>query len=258
MPQELEQGRVTDVSQLYTDLAKCRVAQEFRETIINTITDNLIVIDPSDCRIVLANESFLASMGREAEAVLDRPCFEVMHGKEEHCHEEGFFCPVQESARLRRPVLTDKPGSCFWATSTDGQQASLCQMNASATHPAGCEKLHGQTAGHTPPAVRHPRLCAGGRRAYAFGSSLASRVRQQQARYSAPAIRIGAVKRNAQYNMSVPDPRHTSAIVTIAPATAITPPTSSQRQAMSRPTSPTAKPISSRTTAPNATIPNNL
>ncbi len=116
MPQEMDQGRATDVSQLYTDLAQCRVAQEFRETIINTITDNLLVIDPSDCRIVLANESFLASMGREAEAVLDRPCYEVMHGKEEHCHEEGFFCPVQESARLKRPVLTDK---AFYAHGKD-------------------------------------------------------------------------------------------------------------------------------------------
>ena len=102
---------VTDISRLKELERELRSAKEFRDTVFNSITDDLIVIDPATCRVVLANDSFLNRLGREHEDVLDRRCFEVMHSKETPCQEEGYYCPVQESARLKRPVLTDKPFS---------------------------------------------------------------------------------------------------------------------------------------------------
>jgi PAS domain S-box-containing protein len=99
---------VTDISRLKELERELRSAKEFRDTVFNSITDDLIVIDPATCRVVLANDSFLGRMGREHEDVLDRRCFEIMHSKEAPCREEGFYCPVQETARLKRPVLTDK------------------------------------------------------------------------------------------------------------------------------------------------------
>ncbi len=99
---------VTDISQLKEGERELRAAKEFRDTIINTITDNLVVIDPQTCRLELANASFLARMNLETEAAVGRPCYEVMHARSGPCRAEGFYCPVQETARLKRPVLSDK------------------------------------------------------------------------------------------------------------------------------------------------------
>ena len=99
---------VTDISRLKELEWELRSARDFRDTVFNSITDNLIVIDPASCRVVMANDSFINRMGREPQEVLNQRCFEVMHNKEVPCLEEGYYCPVQETARLKRPVLTDK------------------------------------------------------------------------------------------------------------------------------------------------------
>ena len=99
---------VTDITRLSELEKELRTAKEFRDTVFNSITDNLIVIDPVSCRVVLANDSFVKLLSRKPESVLDQRCFEVMHGKAASCQEEGYFCPVKETARLKRPVLADK------------------------------------------------------------------------------------------------------------------------------------------------------
>uniref|UniRef100_A0A7C3UY45 PAS domain S-box protein n=1 Tax=Desulfobacca acetoxidans TaxID=60893 RepID=A0A7C3UY45_9BACT len=99
---------VTDIARLQELEKELRAAKELRDTVFNSITDNLIVIEPRSCRVVLANDSFVRWMGREPEAVIDQRCFEVMHGKGTPCQEEGYFCPVKETTRLKRPVLADK------------------------------------------------------------------------------------------------------------------------------------------------------
>jgi len=99
---------VTDITHLKQVEAELRSAKEFRETIINSITDNLLVIDPETCRIVLANDSFHARGGWAGQTIAGRPCYEIMHRRGSPCQEEGIYCPVQETARLKRPVLSDK------------------------------------------------------------------------------------------------------------------------------------------------------
>lgn len=98
----------TDISLLKEAEGKLRSAIAFRETIINSITDNLIVIDPRSCQVVLANDSFLSQVGWRPQEVVGKACFEVMHRREGPCQEEGIYCPVQETARLKRTVLSDK------------------------------------------------------------------------------------------------------------------------------------------------------
>lgn len=99
---------VTDISRLKELEWELRSAKDFCDTVFNSITDDLIIIDPATCQVVMANDSFLTRIGREPQDVLNQRCFEVMHSKEEPCQEEGYYCPVQETARLKRPVLTDK------------------------------------------------------------------------------------------------------------------------------------------------------
>jgi PAS domain S-box-containing protein len=98
----------TDISPLKEVEEKLRSAVTFRETIINSITDNLLVIDPRSCRLVMANKAFLSRVGWKPQEVIDKACFEVMHRREGPCQEEGIYCPVQETARLKRTVLSDK------------------------------------------------------------------------------------------------------------------------------------------------------
>ncbi len=99
---------VTDISHLKRVEAELRTATELRETIINSITDDLLAIDPRTCRIVLANQSFLTRMGWKREGIQEKTCYEIMHQRQGPCQEAGHFCPVQESARLKRQVLVDK------------------------------------------------------------------------------------------------------------------------------------------------------
>ncbi|MDP3181454.1 MAG: sigma-54-dependent Fis family transcriptional regulator [Desulfobaccales bacterium] len=101
-------GVFTDITQLKQVEAELRTAKEFEEKIINSITDNLIIIDPRTHRIVQANDSFLARVGLESQAVVARPCYEVMLGRTRPCAEDGISCPVQETARLKREASSHK------------------------------------------------------------------------------------------------------------------------------------------------------
>jgi PAS domain S-box-containing protein len=101
-------GIATDITYLKNVEQELRSANEFREKIIHGITDNLLVIDPHTYRIVQANNSFLRRVGLESQAVLGKTCFEVMLHRDRPCAEKGIDCPVQESARLKKPSLSDK------------------------------------------------------------------------------------------------------------------------------------------------------
>lgn len=98
----------TDITSLKEAEEKLRAAIAFRDTIINSITDYLMVIDPRSCQVVLANEAFLSRRNLSLREIMGKPCFEVMHRRGGPCQEEGIYCPVQETARLKRAVLSDK------------------------------------------------------------------------------------------------------------------------------------------------------
>ncbi|MGQ9687718.1 MAG: sigma 54-interacting transcriptional regulator [Desulfobaccales bacterium] len=98
---------IIDISRQKELETELKSARDFRDTVFNSITDDLIVIDPTTCRVVMANDSFLNRKGLGPEGAFDRRCFEVIHSKQSPCQEEGYLCPVREAARLKRPVLTD-------------------------------------------------------------------------------------------------------------------------------------------------------
>ncbi len=83
-------------------------AKTFSERIINSITDKLMVIDPSTYRIVQVNDHFLTgTMFQNAEELLGRTCYEVLFGRSFPCHEAGTFCPVRKTYQTRQPLLCD-------------------------------------------------------------------------------------------------------------------------------------------------------
>jgi PAS domain S-box-containing protein len=101
-------GIVTDITRMKQVESELRSAKEFSEKIINNITDNLIVVDPSTHRIVQANASFLDRIGHALEKVIGKTCHEIMLGRKTPCWEEGIHCPVREAAANGRLSQCDK------------------------------------------------------------------------------------------------------------------------------------------------------
>ncbi|RJR41902.1 MAG: PAS domain-containing protein [Deltaproteobacteria bacterium] len=104
--QALEHGR--DVTYQKTVEKELRSAKQFRENIINAITDTLLVIDPHNFRIMQANNSFLSRVGLDAARVLGRTCYEILLRREHPCAVDGLDCPVEKSAKIKRTAMVDK------------------------------------------------------------------------------------------------------------------------------------------------------
>ena len=101
-------GIATDISHMKQVERELRSASQFREKIINGITDNLVVIDPRTYRIVQANNSFLDRVGFDFETVLGKTCYEIMLHRERPCAADGIDCPVEEAARIKQKALSDR------------------------------------------------------------------------------------------------------------------------------------------------------
>ncbi len=102
-------GILTDITQMKQTEAELQRSKAFSERIINSIQDDLIVIDPGTYRIVRANAAFLARVGPGAGAApIGKPCFEVMLGRNSPCDMENTRCPVRETFLKKEPSLLDK------------------------------------------------------------------------------------------------------------------------------------------------------
>jgi PAS domain S-box-containing protein len=102
-------GILTDITPLKETEAKLRSAKLFHDKIINSITDNLAIIDPKTYRIVEANDSFLARVGRSSLSDLTQEqCYKVILGRNTPCEADGIHCPVQEAVRMRRSSIGER------------------------------------------------------------------------------------------------------------------------------------------------------
>ena len=101
-------GIATDISHIKQVERELRSANQFRESIINGITDNLVVIDPRNYQIIQANNSFLSRVGLDSDTVLGKTCYEIMLRRKSPCAADGIDCPVEETARIKRAALSDK------------------------------------------------------------------------------------------------------------------------------------------------------
>ena len=98
----------TDISHIKQVEKELRTANQFREKIINGITDNLVVIDPRTYRIMQANNSFLSRLGLDLERVQGKTCYEIMFHRQTPCVADGIDCLVEKSARIKRAALGDR------------------------------------------------------------------------------------------------------------------------------------------------------
>ncbi len=104
--QAIEHGRdITERKHLEDQLLS---SKKFNEKIINSITDNLVVIDPKTLCILQANESFCNRVRLKHSDVITKKCHELMRNSIEPCEVNGLECPVQDAIRLKCSCLSDK------------------------------------------------------------------------------------------------------------------------------------------------------
>ena len=101
-------SHVKDITERKSLETQLQSSQAFSEKIINSITDNLIVVDPRTHTIVQANDAFHSRIGLEPPAALGMRCHEVMLDRPSPCAESGIGCPMEETIRSKRPALSDK------------------------------------------------------------------------------------------------------------------------------------------------------
>ncbi|MFZ0483040.1 MAG: sigma 54-interacting transcriptional regulator [Desulfobacterales bacterium] len=85
-----------------------RTSKEFNEKIINSITDNLTLIDPDTFCIIQANKSFYSRIGIKPDDVIGKKCHMVMRDSPTPCDDVGGKCAVQETILSKQPFVSDK------------------------------------------------------------------------------------------------------------------------------------------------------
>jgi PAS domain S-box-containing protein len=101
-------SHVKDITERKSLEDQLQASKEFSENIINSITDNLIVVDPRTREIIQANDAFYCRVGLEPLAVVGKTCHEIMHDRPTPCEKFGLQCPMEETIRTKGPTLTDK------------------------------------------------------------------------------------------------------------------------------------------------------
>jgi PAS domain S-box-containing protein len=99
---------LTDITHLKELEEDYRTVKKFSERVVDSITDSLIIVDPSTHRIVQANDHFLSSMGVNANEVLQKTCYEIIHGRHNPCETYGISCPVRETALNNCPTIINR------------------------------------------------------------------------------------------------------------------------------------------------------
>jgi two-component system cell cycle sensor histidine kinase/response regulator CckA len=83
--------------------AALRESEDFVRTILNTVDEGFIVIDP-DYTIITANRSFCDQVGMSCEEVMGRKCYEVTHKFDKPCFEQDEACAPYGVFRTGTPA----------------------------------------------------------------------------------------------------------------------------------------------------------
>ncbi len=83
-------------------VADLRLSGDFFKTVINSLPDAVMILDPHDFTIMAANSVFLQEMGLDERAVLGRPCYAVSHGSSNLGTPPGGGCPMLETLSVEK------------------------------------------------------------------------------------------------------------------------------------------------------------
>jgi PAS domain S-box-containing protein len=99
---------VEDITERKSLEEQLQSSREFSDKIINSITDNLIVIDPRTHTIIQANDAFHSRIGLEPPTAVGMRCHEIMLDRPTPCADYGIRCPMEETLRTKGPAMSDR------------------------------------------------------------------------------------------------------------------------------------------------------
>ena len=79
-----------------TELKRSR---NFLKTVLDSLSDSVMIIDAKDLKIIGANASFLQEFEAQEDEVIGRTCFEVTHHRRERCVPPDDICPLEETIK---------------------------------------------------------------------------------------------------------------------------------------------------------------
>jgi PAS domain S-box-containing protein len=79
--------------------AELQRSHKFLKTVLDSLSDSVMIIDAKDFKIVGANASFLKEFDAQEEEIIGRTCHEVTHHRLERCHPPDHTCPLVESVK---------------------------------------------------------------------------------------------------------------------------------------------------------------
>lgn len=94
---------VQDISALKRAEAELAANNRFLESVLNSMSDEIFIIEPHSYRIVGCNNAFAASYGVDPRQLGEVTCHQVTHGLAEPCFGTDIPCPMEEIRATRSP-----------------------------------------------------------------------------------------------------------------------------------------------------------
>ena len=97
-------------------MKKFEATSEFLASLLESITERIVVVDPHDYKIQYFNRAFQETYGRQSENLAGKHCYEVTHRQDQPCHLVETSCPVKNVFESGNPssvvhVHTNKDGN---------------------------------------------------------------------------------------------------------------------------------------------------
>lgn len=109
-----EDGEVQQVMCISRNISERKQAErelkrskEFTETVLNSITDAISIIDVNDFRIIDTNQAFSDIYGLRKEDSIGEHCYNISHNRTEPCSQPDDICPLQEALRTGRNSIIE-------------------------------------------------------------------------------------------------------------------------------------------------------
>jgi PAS domain S-box-containing protein len=86
---------------------RLQLSDNFFKTVLNSISDAVLILDAADMRVLAANTVFLRESGQQEESVIGKPCQTVAHGGSFSFMQTSGICPLLETMSQERTAVAE-------------------------------------------------------------------------------------------------------------------------------------------------------
>ena len=81
--------------------------KNFNESVLNSVSDNILIIDPKSYRIIGANEAASKQLKLDKKSLMGKTCYQATHHRSTPCTLPNDVCPMQEMLTTGKPVIVE-------------------------------------------------------------------------------------------------------------------------------------------------------